>query len=264
MNGLKWLVLLWMVAAAPACSDDQSGDSDGDSDSDADSDGDSDGDSDSDSDGDSDGDGTTGSLTGVLRDFREDHPDFEYEIVTETGIVASDIGSDGKPVYAGGPDGTASTTGEENFNQWYNDVEDVNMSIHYALTLTNDGTGLYFYDNQEFFPIDDELFGNEGNAHNYHFTYELHTEFTYTGGEVFTFIGDDDLWVFINGRLAIDLGGVHGPLTGSVELDEQAADLQIEAGNRYTLDFFFAERHTSQSTFRIETTIGDLEEIILE
>jgi fibro-slime domain-containing protein len=193
-------------------------------------------------------------LVATVRDFAESHPDFEYELGVDPGIVQSMLGGDGKPVYAGGSTGT--TTGQANFDQWYRDVAGINMSIPVQIDLTDQGDGTYTYDNPAFFPIDGQGFGDEGNSHNYHFTLEMHTQFTYQGGEVFTFRGDDDLFTFINGHLGIDLGGVHGPLEGSIDLDAMAGTLGIVPGGTYDLDFFFAERHTSESNFRIETTIG--------
>jgi fibro-slime domain-containing protein len=205
-----------------------------------------------------DGSGASGpaQLVGTLRDFLDSHPDFEGNLGDDRGLVQHDLGADGKPVYAGGA-GTGTTSGQSNFDQWYRDVPGVNTSTEFTIPLTNTGGNVYSYDNQAFFPIDGQLQGNEGRAHNYHFTFELHTRFTYKGGEVFQFTGDDDLFVFINKRLAMDLGGVHGPESAQADLDDLAQDLEIVVGNIYDLDFFFAERHTTQSTFRIDTTIDN-------
>lgn len=201
------------------------------------------------------GDDCTQTFIARVRDFQDAHPDFQYVIGVDPGIVEEDIGPDDKPVYAGDPT-TPTTTGVENFNQWYNDVDGVNQPFDIPLTVTEIEPGIYQYDNSAFFPIDDQGWGNEGRAHNYHFTLELHTDFVYEGGEVFTFEGDDDLWVFVNGKLGIDLGGVHSPLEGTIDMDAMAEYLGIEPGNEYSLDFFFAERHTSQSNFKITTSIG--------
>ena len=87
--------------------------------------------------------------------------------------------------------------------------------------------------------------------YNFHFTTEIHTSFQYTGGETFTFTGDDDVWVYINKKLVIDIGGVHGNTSANVKLD----DLGLTPGLVYNLDVFHAERRTVGSNFRIDTTI---------
>ncbi len=193
-------------------------------------------------------------LTVTLRDFQSSHPDMEDLVAVDPGIVEDQLGADGLPIYAGGTAGT--THGQAAFDQWYRDVAGVNEAVPFDLQLTEEADGTFSYDSAAFFPLDDQAFGNEGNAHNYHFTLELHTSFTYEGGEVFTFRGDDDVFMFVGGRLGIDLGGVHGPLEATIDMDAMADQLGISIGQTYPLDFFFAERHTSESNFRIETSIG--------
>jgi fibro-slime domain-containing protein len=206
-------------------------------------------------------------LTAFVRDFRESHDDFEippYEIEPgpggpERGIVEFELGPDDKPVYAHPGSRTRTTTGETNYNQWFRDVPGVNEPKELVLELAPSANfpGLFVYHDDDFFPIDDDIFGNEGNIHNYHFTLEARTSFEYRGGEIFSFMGDDDMWVFVNRRLAIDLGGLHVPYPDSVALDDIAFSHGLVVGNVYPLHFFFAERHTVQSTFNIETSIAD-------
>jgi fibro-slime domain-containing protein len=193
-------------------------------------------------------------------------PDFEGDFHAYQGIVAALLGADQKPVYApAGP--TPATTGKAQFDQWYRDVSGVNLRFDdVVLPLLEDPArpGVFVYDNQMFFPIDGRGWMDcEFCDHNFHFTTETHLQFAYRGGETFTFRGDDDVFVFLNGHLGIDLGGVHPAETGTIDLDAQAAALGIAKGGTYQMDIFQAERHTTESTFRIETTLGCLTTIII-
>jgi fibro-slime domain-containing protein len=202
-------------------------------------------------------------ILGIVRDFKrgdkpDGHPDFEtFTGDGQTGIVKDDLGTDDKPVWNSATKMKYNTT-EDNFNQWYNDKDGVNEPYYIFFSLQPDPTnnGFPTFSSHKFFPLNDKGFGNQGLDQNFHFTTEVHTRFQYNGGETFKFSGDDDLWVFINKKLAIDLGGLHPSKDGTADLDRDAAKLGIKKGQIYALDLFHAERHTDKSNFTVVSNLN--------
>ncbi len=200
-------------------------------------------------------------LKATVRDFSPStHPDFEasYPPGLDTGMVQPTLGPDDKPVYAGAGR-TNSSSGAANFDTWFRDTPGVNLveALELQLLPAPGEAGQFSFDDRSFFPIDGKLLGNEGRNRNFHFTLEASTTFEYRGGELFSFSGDDDMWVFINRRLAIDLGGLHSSLSARVALDDFATTAGLTRGEVYPLHFFFAERHTVESHFTLKTSISD-------
>ena len=204
-------------------------------------------------------------LTGTIRDFCAPSIAGSCTALTDfegptpgvvTGMVASTLVG-GLP--APGPSLAAGGSTVANFAKWYVDSPGFNLSTPTSLTLAEGPPGTFTFSDSTFFPIDGLLFGDQGRIHNYHFTMHLEGLLSFsdpTAGpdKIFSFTGDDDLWVFVDGKLALDLGGVHGPTSASFT-EETLKSLGLAAGTSYALDIFFAERHTTESNFAITTTL---------
>jgi len=119
--------------------------------------------------------------------------------------------------------------------------------------------GLFLLDDFEYLdaektipnPYFDNIAGSRNKKHNYGFTMKIQATFEYVPGQYFEFLGDDDVWVFINNRLVVDIGGQHTKVQGAVDLDT----LNLIEGMNYPFHIFYAERHTTLSNFMMRTSI---------
>ena len=216
------------------------------------------------------------------------HPDFQNINAENKGLVMSTLGVDNEPVWLSngsnnslhgaipfcwwfheaGCNGAGSTNPYDKLV--YLDLAGNPTSLTLAETVTSPPSNIYQFGNPFFFPVDGlgwnantatTQLGSDSNgkSHNFSFTSELHYIFTYTAasstatnGPKFTFKGDDDVWAFINGKLVVDLGGVHGVETGTYTITTGNADsthLNLTDGGNYSIDVFQAERHTNASNY---------------
>lgn len=91
---------------------------------------------------------------------------------------------------------------------------------------------------------------------NQHYCFESHAHFTYNRGQRFSFRGDDDIWVFVDNKLAVDIGGTHLAAPGYVDLDNFVGlSGKLVPGQQYDIDIFFCDRRTTMSNVRIKTNM---------
>lgn len=173
---------------------------------------------------------------------------FDSAIATDTcGVEINDI-----PGRAGEAS-SAGVTSSDTFDQWYRDDLDVNLSMRHTLRLVRNLDGVYEYLDDEFYPVDDRLFGNQSRPHNYDFTFEATFSFIYNAcrEQFFELYGKDDIYLFIDNHLVIDSGGILHGRPQTIELDR----LNLSDGRAYQVKLFYANRNVRLSKLNIRTNI---------
>jgi fibro-slime domain-containing protein len=89
-------------------------------------------------------------------------------------------------------------------------------------------------------------------SHNFSFTSEIRYWFPYDSSKTYKldFTGDDDVWMFVNKKLAVDIGGIHTPQAGTVTIPTNGT-FGMTNGNVYEVEVFQAERQTTSSSFKL-------------
>lgn len=215
------------------------------------------------------------------------HPDFYYSIPAKyvRGIVKDELDSEGKPVFQAydSMDKRYVIT-KESFDMWYKDYPGINKTIYgkeirFSCKESNGAYYIYDFYTSKFFPIDYDGFGgynyhyqSQEEYHNWGFTTEISFYIRYNGSGEFEISADDTVWVFINGKLVLDFGGIHstGSIKGKVTLKGSEAMIIQKRNDSYLEDFkkdcglvkgqyveikiFHAERCPSGSELKIKAT----------
>ncbi|MCI0365557.1 MAG: fibro-slime domain-containing protein [Phycisphaerales bacterium] len=198
----------------------------------------------------------------------------ESVILENSSGFHNDSSPNPPPAICGGPlsdtpgtAGMASNGGipsEAALATWFNDLLGTNLSRTLNIELVKNSSGVYQYSNNEFYPIDGQLFGNEGEDHNHYFTLTIELQFIHHAcegdGTFFEFYGADDAWLFIDGQLAMDLGGVMPATSQRVEIDRLTS---LQDGQTYTMKFFYAQRQPVMAMFNVSTNLDLLDSPML-
>ena len=133
----------------------------------------------------------------------------------------------------------------------------------------------YFYDDGA---SQDAEYGETYHERDFNYVMKSDGKFVYRDEDnlFFEFEGDDDVYMFINGQLVLDIGGIHGITKVSINIDDYVEEakknkalaeaknltpsdrdiaLALEEGQEYSFEFFYMERHGFGANCRIYTNM---------
>lgn len=180
---------------------------------------------------------------------------------------------------------SSSTESKGTLDYWYFNSAD-QEATNKNLQLKYDATDEYFLQsnneevkgsttkeataNGNYFPLNSSKQSGNASQLNYGFGQKFDLKFRLTSdGKVldsankevpieFNFSGDDDVWVFIDGQLVLDIGGDHGVVTGRIDFANKKATVssaknsssggisngEVEKGFELNTEDYFTKEHT--------------------
>lgn len=193
-----------------------------------------------------------------------------YNKEIEKGLVGFELGEDYLPVFSAG--GLTPNKGIGASQRWFGAVEGKSASYIGAIKMEYVSEGAVFYfERDDFYPLDDAKFSDGDvvnvDGHNHLFTLNFAVPFTVlnSGDESFEIKADDDTFVFVGNKLAIDMGGIHDAewgrfvihddgevYAGVGEQDLAYTGIKLNEGDGSLVRIFHADRDSSDSVFRVK------------
>ncbi|MBR4784951.1 MAG: fibro-slime domain-containing protein [Fibrobacter sp.] len=202
-----------------------------------------------------------------------------------TGIVNTDLGTDNKPVFSGSDTAKKCFVDANKFKTLFNYTKDVNEAQCYDMLFQrNETDARWTFDSNPlggFFPVENtgdstvvtinevkmgptsdartkRATGTAEDTRNQQFCAESHTTFTYFKDLEFSFSNTDDMWVFVNKKLAIDKGGLNesAPVNLTLkDLNSIYGDNFLVEGRDYPLEVFYCNRRSTAPNFSFAANV---------